>query len=470
MVSLTGWRQIYDFFRLYWQRMILIALPLAAAVLLPFTGSQKLLIYICIAVAGGAGFLILFNKPMLGIIFIVVGGLAVPIEIGTGSETSINPAILLVGLMTAILVVDVVANKRIYKLKQQKLVLPLLALLLSVTLSFGVGQLHWFPSEGAPLRAELGGVGIFFLSVFAFLVASYFIETTGWLEVLTWTFIILFGYSIIRDTFLTNGTSLSWLRPKAAGGSLMWVWGFSLTFSQLAYNRRLSLKLRAFLAGVLLLAVYTSFFLTRDWLSGWFPALIGLLAIIIIGNWKVGLPFMALGGLFVLLNLPTVSGLVSGGDNTYSLMTRQKAWEILIEIIKVNPILGLGPSNYYWYTALFNILGYYVTFNSHNNYVDIIAQTGFLGKACFQFFFTQIGLTIWKLLPRVPQGFPRAYLLGALGGLVGTLAAGVFGDWIIPFVYNIGFAGFRASVLCWLFLGGVTAIQNGAILNRGELP
>jgi O-antigen ligase len=216
--------------------------------------------------------------------------------------------------------------------------------------------------------------------------------------------------------------------------------------------------------------VYASFFLTRDWLSGWFPALIGLLAIILIGNWKVGLPLMALGGLFVLLNLPTVSGLVSGGDNTYSLMTRQKAWEILIEIIKVNPILGLGPSNYYWYTALFNILGYYVTFNSHNNYVDIIAQTGFLGMACFLFFFTQIGLTIWRLLPRVPQGFPRAYLLGALGGLVGTLAAGVFGDWIIPFVYNIGFAGFRSSVLCWLFLGGVTAIQNGAVLNRGELP
>ena len=36
----------------------------------------------------------------------------------------------------------------------------------------------------------------------------------------------------------------------------------------------------------------------------------------------------------------------------------------------------------------------------------------------------------------------------------------LFADWILPFVYNIGFPGFQASVLVWLFLGGLVALEN----------
>jgi hypothetical protein len=30
----------------------------------------------------------------------------------------------------------------------------------------------------------------------------------------------------------------------------------------------------------------------------------------------------------------------------------------------------------------------------------------------------------------------------------------------LPFVYNIGIAGFRASMLAWLFLGGLVALEQ----------
>jgi len=33
-------------------------------------------------------------------------------------------------------------------------------------------------------------------------------------------------------------------------------------------------------------------------------------------------------------------------------------------------------------------------------------------------------------------------------------------DWVLPFVYNIGLAGFRASVLGWLFLGGLVTLEQ----------
>jgi O-antigen ligase len=94
-----------------------------------------------------------------------------------------------------------------------------------------------------------------------------------------------------------------------------------------------------------------------------------------------------------------------------------------------------------------------VRFNSHNQYVDLIAQTGFLGLVCFLWFFGAVGWLSWQLREKVPAGFARAYVYGAIGGVAGTLAAAAFGDWVIPFFYNINLGGFRASMLSWLFLG-----------------
>jgi hypothetical protein len=105
-------------------------------------------------------------------------------------------------------------------------------------------------------------------------------------------------------------------------------------------------------------------------------------------------------------------------------------------------------------------MGYYVNFSSHNQYVDLIAQTGLLGLGCFLWFAWEVGRLGWGLRKRAPDGFARAYAVGAIGGLVGTLAAGMLADWLLPFVYNIGLAGFRASVLAWMLLGGLCALEN----------
>jgi hypothetical protein len=99
-------------------------------------------------------------------------------------------------------------------------------------------------------------------------------------------------------------------------------------------------------------------------------------------------------------------------------------------------------------------------FNSHNNYVDILAQTGVVGLVCFVWFIWEAGRLNWRLRERVPDGFARAYVLGAWGGLVGTVVAGMLGDWVLPFFYNIGLNGFRSSMLAWLFLGGLVSLEQ----------
>jgi hypothetical protein len=42
----------------------------------------------------------------------------------------------------------------------------------------------------------------------------------------------------------------------------------------------------------------------------------------------------------------------------------------------------------------------------------------------------------------------------------------MLGDWIIPFVYNVGLKGFRASVLGWIFLGGLVVIERVTAAER----
>ena len=136
------------------------------------------------------------------------------------------------------------------------------------------------------------------------------------------------------------------------------------------------------------------------------------------------------------------------------------AWLIILEMLKANPITGFGPANYYWYTPLFAIRGYAVVFNSHNQYIDILAQTGVLGLACFAWFVLVLGRVGWRCATLAPAGFARAYVYGALGGLAGMLVAGALADWFLPFTYNIGLNGFRGGMLAWLFLGGLIFIER----------
>ena len=136
------------------------------------------------------------------------------------------------------------------------------------------------------------------------------------------------------------------------------------------------------------------------------------------------------------------------------------------QIIKISPLMGLGFANYYWYTPLFPIRGYAVSFNSHNNYVDIVAQTGVLGLIFFLWFLWEVGRLGWQLREHVPSGFAQAYVYGALGILAGMAAAGMLGDWVLPFFYNLGLNGFRSSMLGWLFLGGLVSLEQMVITQK----
>ncbi len=194
------------------------------------------------------------------------------------------------------------------------------------------------------------------------------------------------------------------------------------------------------------------------------PALAALGVIIFLGFPKLR-PLVIVGALVVAIFSITDSQVVVSSED-YSILTRVEAWKLIWKIIQANPILGLGMSNYYWYTPLFPILGYAVNYNSHNNYIDIVAQTGLVGLACFIWFLLASGWLGLRLKDAVPDGFARAFVIGAMGGLAGIIASGMLGDWVLPFVYNVGLYGMRSSILSWFFLGCLVFYEQTYLHGR----
>lgn len=442
-----------------WLRPLIMVSVLLVAAYLGYRNSFRYYELILLLLPGIVSVFIFYRWPLLGLVA-VLAGMAIPFS---GPSNS-NATMVFVALLTGIWLFDMIFIKREFKLVSSITVLPLLLLAGVAVLAFGVGQLPWYTfAEPATLGGQLGGLSLFILSPAAFLLVAHQVRNVRSLQILTWSFVLLSSILVIGRLIPGIGGTIGYLYSRTESGSLFWTWLVALVFGQLFLNNRLHISVRIGLSLLLGVIFYATFIQTSSWKSGWVPPLITIVAIVGLRFWKLGVVLLPFG----VLPASWLTSYAIATDQ-YSYSTRLDAWQIVLEIAKVNPILGLGPANYRAYTILFPIRGYAVEFNSHSQYIDLIAETGILGLLCFLWIFAAVAWVGWKLRDRVPAGFPRAYVYGALGGLVGTLVAGALGDWVIPFFYNITLGGFRASVLGWLFLGGLVALEQ--IYTHSEAP
>jgi O-antigen ligase len=440
----------------YWLKYLTIALVLSLSVLLGWQNSLRF----STLILGGLAAIFLLRWQVLGLLLMIPIGFLVPFSLGTGTETSINATILLLVVLFVLWILDTLVNKRQLLIEPISIYLPLILFCAVVLIAFLFGQLEWFYTVGkASLASQLGGVALFLLSVGAFVLYSQQIKEQIWLERLTWLFLFFGGFFILMRAFPAFGHQFTIYFQTGSTGSPFWIWMVALSASQALLNKDLDNRFRFLLGGITLATLWVGLFPNRSWASGWLPPIIALIVIVVFWKPRLGYIIAIIFGISFVLNYDRIIALVLS-EEQYSWITRLAAWKILLEIISVNPIFGLGPSNYYFYTPLYPILNWFVNFSSHNQYIDLIAQIGFFGFFCFTFFILRIILLGINLINVKLDGFSHAYVIGVLGGLGGTLAAGMLGDWIIPFVYNIGFTGFRSSILVWIFLGGLVALRN----------
>jgi hypothetical protein len=439
-------------FQLRLQPLLVIGELLLIAILAFMASRRELILVLLLPISVGV-VLAFLRWPSLGLVFAPLGGLVIPFV----GPSGLNVTMLMVALLLGLWLLDLIVKRRQSQLARSRTLWPLLSFLVVAVCSFGVGQLPWLTfAHHAPLGAQLGGLAIIVLSAATFLLVGNQMQDLHWLSKMTWAFIAVGAMSVlVRSVLPILGLSTRSLFPQV--GTVFYIWLVAMAFSQALLNGALHRVWRLVLGGLVLVVLYVLFILKFGEKSGWLSVFVCVAVIIAARSWRAGLalvPVVVVAGLYFWSRLVSV--------DEYSISTRFDAWIIMAQIIKINPLLGLGFANYYWYTPLFPIRGYAVSFNSHNNYVDIVAQTGLLGLFCVLWIFWEIGWLGWQLRERVPSGFARAYVYGTLGGLAAMVVAGMLGDWVLPFFYNIGLNGFRSSMVGWLFLGGLVSLEQMA--------
>lgn len=429
----------------------IISATVLLSLVVAYWGSQTILIGLIGAVLGIPVLLLLMKYPNLGYIFLLLGGWFVPAKGPGGFNVAILMAILMLGLW----LMDMFIVKRKFEFLQSRTLRPVVLFMIISVLAFALGQISWFSfANQAPIDAQVGGFAIYFFLLATMVMTANIIKDIRWLQAIVWTFLGLATIYVLGRVVQLSIVDKLYAYSVYAN-SMFWTWLIALPLAQAIFNGKLSHRNRLIMFGIVGAAFFVAFVQQNDWKSGWVPPAVAAGALLALRFKRLAL--MAVP--FVIIAISILAARLISTD-TYSWGTRVDAWLVVLDISRASPLIGLGFANYYWYAEVFTIRGYHIRFNSHSQFVDIIAQTGVLGLITFFWVLFEVGRLAWDLMWKLPDGFARGYAYGVFAGVLGSLMASFLVDWVLPFAYNIGLDGVRASILPWIFFGGLVAVEQ----------
>jgi len=462
------------------QRHILLPIVLCASVLLLayFLGKRPSMMIVGALIGIGAAFVIL-QRPALSPLVLIVAGLAVPMGIGTGTEVRLGSAAFAVPALVLIWLLDSLRQRKL-NLPSSATSLPLLLFLLMGIISLLIGTALWDPMVPRPgnlLLVQLAQWAIFAFSGIAFWLMAGWGQNEGWLRRITLGYLLIGGILTAIWASPARPLVLRLLAVEPGYPPLLVLTG-ALAAAELLYDRQLSTRWRWFLAAVLIAVIYQTFVGQRESVS----TLVGVLAA---GGVLTWLRFPRLRWAIVVLIIAfALSGILfpaawefAGGDSEWQASGGSRlvlAGRVIEETMR-NPITGLGPAAYRAYARI-KPLPYQNAYwreplvSAHNNWVDLFSHVGLAGLGLFVWFMVEVARLGFRLRKRT-TGFALGYTHAMLAVWTAMMVMMAFGDWFLPFVYNLGFPAFQGSVLVWLFLGGLVALKNmgeGETRGQGE--
>lgn len=451
-------------------RLLRSSLIIAGVLALAFVLGRRSSPLILAGILAVAGALVLLRYPLLGFLLLIPSAVVVRLEIGTGTDVSLNPAALLVPALLGIWILNSLMSHNL-RLVPSRVNRPLILFLVIALISIPISNVIWDPAVPRSDRfivVQLAQWALFAFSAGIFWLVGNRLTDEVWLKRLVVFYLIV--AEVIALVRVTPGNeyiafnSLSFAVERAP----FWLLLTAVAAGQLFFNQHLSRRVQLLLIVIVLTTIYYALFLQRERSSNWVGVFVvlGMLAWLRYARLR-WLSFAALIGAMASGVLFTAIYDFAGGDEkwTESGASRGVLIQRVLELSMRNPITGIGPAAYRPYgltRPLYYEGAYWIEprINSHNNYVDLFSQVGIVGLAIFCWFMAELAWLGWRLRKVFKDGFASGYVNGMLAAWVGIMVIMALADWFLPFVYNIGFSGFQASVLLWMFFGGLMTLEQ----------
>lgn len=405
-----------------------------------------------IGVAGIVVMSISLFKLDVGIFLLLFATLFLPIGIATGTQSSLSVSLVFTAALTGAWVVRMLLEKKRLSLLPSPLNKPLLIFALVCIVSF-----FWSGTLKDPLviywesfpRVRLGALATLILSPAAALLVSNHLTSTRHIKIFVGMFIAASAVAL----FDTYGVDI----PFSNTRGMFTLWAVVFCASQAMFNTTYSTRKRLFIAALAAGLFYYRFGQGITWLSGWLPPLAGLVVLIMLRSRKLAVLIIILGIAYLSFN-SSFFNKVFQAEEEESGGTRLAAWQTNWLVTREHLFLGTGPAGY---------AAYYMTYYpdrgmaTHNNYLDVVSQTGLLGIVPFIWTLIAGAYCIRKTYKHVPHGgFEHAAVAGLLAAFVGMLVAAGLGDWMLPFPYTQGIAGYDYTIWAWLVIGLVMVVYR----------
>ncbi|MBI5877786.1 MAG: hypothetical protein HZB53_09055 [Chloroflexi bacterium] len=426
------------------------------------------------------------NLRLALVLLIATAGL-VEIPLGTGTQTNITTVMLVLPTIALAWILQWLIGRRTAPLGDARLNRPIGLFLLILGGSWAANLVLIDVRvllPGNALLVQGTQVALYLLTFVALLLTASVKWTERSLRVCVAATIGMSMLAVVAGNlgFVSMGP-LAPATPMSIGAVLL--------LGQLILNTRLSDGAR--LLGWLLLAAWgAGTFLTfrYTYAGGWLPVLVALPVLLWLRSRRLAVFATLAGAIFVWFNRARVDDFLAFKDSVGSLL-RPYIW---LDVVRMtvdsvwHVLLGLGPVTYKWnwfnpdfvslsrpltgnsYVGTGDASVYYAP-PSHNFFADLFAQTGLLGTLVFVWLLIVIVVVGWRATQSAPAGFARAHAGGALASLFAMAVVSVASaEWLVPFVYNLGTAGFRQSVYTWLMLGTLVSLGRFGVSIDGVQP
>jgi len=436
--------------------IVIVCLLLSTAIARP-----SLLAALPLIVAGVVGLAVLLMSAFKldrGILLLLAITLFLPVGFSTGSKSPITLSLAFTLALTAAWIVRMLVENKHIRLLPSAANKPLLGFALVATLSLLWGNAVRDPFvvtwESFP-RVQLGALSVMVLSPAAALLATNHLTTVRHYKIVVGLFVFAAALGMMNH-FGRLGLPF----PNTRG--LFPLWAITLIGGQVLFNRSLSNRMRLLLGGLALLWFNYQFFEGQTWKSGWLPPIIAIVGLAALHSRRLLITLLVAGAIFALTNKELLLSSLEAEEQE-SGGTRQSAWEVNWQFTREHLLLGMGPAGYAVYYMSYVPLEGMAT---HNNYLDVIAQTGLLGLSVFLWMLIAIGFSAWKTIQHVPRGgFEHGMAAGLMAGFAGLVGAMMLGDWFIPFAYTQGIAGYDYTVWGWLMIGLIMSMHYRYVIR-----